>query len=145
MYNIKVLQMFKKLWLRSEKTNICNGQLPDSVSFKLRLFGFLKTLEQLKDINWNSNIIWNLVMCIDHDQKRPLRCRNWMISHASTTDIHVNGLPQGRTKRRYCRMTIYVFCNKHKEPSINDVSPLFWIYNPPPSPCWLRLLNRLMW
>ena len=31
-----------------------------------------------------------------------------------------------------------------KGPSINDVGPFFRIYDPPPSPCRLRLLNRLM-
>jgi hypothetical protein len=66
-----------------------------------------KSLQKLQKTNksppWNPNIKCNL-MCIDHDQKRPLRCRNWMISHASTTDIHVNGLPQGRSKWKNCRL-----------------------------------------
>ena len=30
-------------------------------------------------------------------------------------------------------------------PSINDVGPFFQIYDPPPSPCRLSLLNRLMY
>ena len=35
--------------------------------------------------------------------------------------------------------------NSCKGPSINDVSQFSRIYDPPPSPCRLRLLNRLMW
>jgi hypothetical protein len=27
---------------------------------------------------------------------------------------------------------------------LNDVGPFFRIFDPPPSPCWLRLLNRVM-
>ena len=110
-WEIKCFKCLKSCGL-DQKKNMCDGQLQEalySVSFKMRPFVFLKTLE---NINLKPNNIWNLILCIDHDQKRPLRCRNWMISHASTTDIHVNGLPQGRTKRRYCRMAIYVSCNK---------------------------------
>ena len=46
--------------------------------------------------------------------------------------------------------TGYENCNQvavdrlDKGPSINNVGPFFQIYVPPPSPCRLRLLKRLM-
>ena len=66
----------------------------------------------------------------------------WRVYHFSLIYIGKNWW----VSKVYLFRTIFIviFFKIGKEPSINDVGPFFWIYNPPPSPCWLKLLNRLL-